>query len=120
MTAVQTSAHAAVTLGITGTVKDATSGQVLDNVCVTLGPPIRCWTATNAQGQYLVDLTGIGPTGQTWDMYFMRGGFDAQKVTVVVNGLETRDVSLARSPGVTSIPSVPTPPNLVQPPVGQA
>src|SRR5262249_39359685 len=87
---------------------------------ITLGPPIRCWTATNAQGQYLIDLTDIGPTGQTWDMYFMRGGYDAQKVTVVVNKLETKDVSLARSPGVNATPSVPTPPNLVQPPVGQA
>jgi hypothetical protein len=111
-------ASAAVTLGVTGTVKDATSGLPLDNVCVTLGPPLRCWTATNAQGQYLIDLTGLGPAGQQWTMWFLRGGFEGQSQTITVNGLETLNVSLVRSPGVTSPPAVPTPPNLVQPVVG--
>ena len=118
VTAAHGQARGAVTIGITGTVTDATSGAPLDNVCITLGPPIRCWTATTAQGEYLIDLSDIGSNGQLWDLYFLRGGFDSQKQTVTVNGLVTLNVKLVRSPGVTNPPAVPTPPNLVQPPRG--
>ena len=119
VTVSHTQASGAFTLGIMGTVTDGTTGAPLDNVCVTLGPPLRCWTATNAQGQYLIDLSDIGSPGLTWDLWFLRGGFDGQKNTVAVNGVVTLNVKLVRSPGVTNPPSAPVPPNLVQPVVGQ-
>ena len=101
---------------ITGIVTDATTALPLENVCVTLGPPIRCWTATNAVGRYLIDLTAIGPDGQGWDIYFLRTGYVTQQQTVVVNGPTTKDVVLAREAGVTPPATVPQPPNLVQQP----
>ena len=100
---------------ISGTVTDSTTNAPLDNVCVTLGPPIRCWTSTNVLGQYLVDLTGLGPDGQTWDLYFLRTGYVTQKKSVVVNGPTTQDVALvSNNPGAPA-PSATPVPGTVQP-----
>jgi hypothetical protein len=101
---------------ISGTVTDTTTGLPLENVCVTVGPPIRCWTATNSVGRYLVDLTNIGPDGQTWDLYFLRAGYDTQKQTLVLNGPTVLDVGLVRTAGTTPPATVPPPANLVQQP----
>jgi hypothetical protein len=108
-------ASAAPTLGISGTVIDGTSGLPLDNVCITLGPPLRCWTATDASGRYLIDLSAIATPGLPWTMWFLRGGFDGLPRTITVNALEKLSPVLTRSAGVTSPPAVPPPKDLVQP-----
>jgi hypothetical protein len=100
---------------ISGTVTDATTSIPLENVCITLGPPIRCWTSTNSLGQYLVDLTGLGPDGQMWDLYFLRTGFIQQKQTVTVNGPTTLDVAMARTNPNEPVPSATPVPGTVQP-----
>ena len=100
---------------ISGTVTDSTTNAPLDNVCVTLGPPIRCWTSTNAFGQYFIDLSGIGTDGQTWDLYFLRTGYVTQNKTVVVNGPTTQNVALVSNNPGQPAPSATPVPGLVQP-----
>jgi hypothetical protein len=100
---------------VTGSVTDSTTGAPLDNVCVTLGPPIRCWTSTNALGQYTVDLSGFGTDGQTWDLYFLRTGYTTQSKTVVVNGPTTQDVLLVSTNPGQPAPSATPVPGTVQP-----
>lgn len=106
----------AAVLTISGVVSDATTGLPLDNACVTVGPPIRCWSGTNYAGQYFIDLGAVAAQpGSSWDLYFLRNGFVTQKQVVVVSGEDTRNVSLVRTAGVTTVPVQPTPTNLTQP-----
>jgi hypothetical protein len=63
-------------LGIQGTITDATTGAVIPGACVTLGPPITCFTHTDGNGVYFVDLEALAAQpGQTWDMYFLKAGY---------------------------------------------
>ncbi len=103
------------TLTIGGTVTDSATGIPLDNVCITVGPPIRCWTATNALGFYLIDLTGA-PAGQSWDLHFLRTGYDQimQTATNLV-GPTTVNMAMVKSAGVVTTPIATPPPNLVAP-----
>ena len=58
---------------IRGYVTDATTGAPLADVCVTLGPPITCWTRTDASGGYFIDLAALAASdGSTWDLYFLK------------------------------------------------
>ncbi|MGH2378760.1 MAG: hypothetical protein ACRDGT_09815, partial [Candidatus Limnocylindria bacterium] len=58
---------------IDGFVTDGTTGAPLADVCVTLGPPIRCFTMTNAEGYYLIDLAALAAAdGDTWDLWFVK------------------------------------------------
>lgn len=107
---------AAAGLTISGVVRDAATGAPLDNVCVTVGPPLRCWTATNYAGQYFIDLGVLAAQpGGSWELYFLRNGFVMQKQVIVANGEETRNVSMVRTAGVTTVPVQPPPTNLTQP-----
>src|SRR2546427_7374345 len=61
-------------------------GTPLNNVCVTIGPPVRCVTMTKADGTWFVDLAGA-PDGLTWDVRFLIGGqIRKEFLGVVVNG----------------------------------
>lgn len=75
---------------IDGYVTDGTTGAPLSDVCVTLGPPIACFTRTNAEGYYLVDLVQLAaPDDQTWDLWFIRQNGSHQQAysdKFVVNG----------------------------------
>src|SRR3989442_10685334 len=51
---------------LSGTVTDISTGQPVNAVCVTIGPPVRCATMTKADGTYFVDLAGA-PDGLGWD-----------------------------------------------------
>ena len=76
----------AVEPSLSGTVTDITTGQVVGNVCVTIGPPVRCATNTKADGTWFVDMTGA-PNGLTWDVRFLLGGqIKKEFLGVVVNG----------------------------------
>lgn len=58
---------------ISGYVTDGVSGAPLEDVCITVGPPIVCYTRTNAEGFYFVDLAAVAaPHGQNWNMWFLR------------------------------------------------
>src|SRR5437762_6987317 len=69
-----------------GTVTDTNTGLPVNNVCVTIGPPVRCATTTKADGTWFVDMTGA-PNGLTWDVRFLLGGqIKKEFLGVVVNG----------------------------------
>ena len=58
---------------ISGFVTDASTGAPLADVCVTLGPPITCFTRTDASGMYFIDLAALAASdGSTWDLYFLK------------------------------------------------
>ena len=61
-------------------------GTALNQVCVTIGPPVRCVTMTKVDGTWFVDLAGA-PDGLTWDVRFLIGGVIKKEfLAVVVNG----------------------------------
>src|SRR2546427_104784 len=71
---------------LSGTVTDISTGQPVANVCVTIGPPVRCATNTKADGTYFVDLAGA-PDGLKWDLaFFISGVKKADFPGTVVNG----------------------------------
>jgi hypothetical protein len=75
-------------LGIQGVVTDATTGVGIPSACITLGPPIACFTHTNANGVYFIDLGALAAQpGQTWDIYFLKTGYQTSYSGVfTVNG----------------------------------
>src|SRR5438067_7426746 len=76
----------AVEPSLSGTVTDTNTGLAVNNVCVTIGPPVRCATNTKADGTWFVDMTGA-PNGLQWDVRFLLGGqIKAEFLGVVVNG----------------------------------
>jgi len=124
-------ARAAFPLNISGHVKDSVTGVAVKDVCVTLGPPIRCWGAfggnpglhTDATGYYFIDLDAFSASsGGTWDLYFVcdaqckatnpPAGYDtAYSGTFVVNGPTIKDMQLLKSvglPGACQSAGVPT------------
>src|SRR6267378_325674 len=71
---------------LSATVTDTSTGQPVNNVCVTIGPPVRCATMTKADGTYFVDLAGA-PDGLKWDLaFFISGVKKADFPGTVVNG----------------------------------
>jgi hypothetical protein len=71
---------------VEGTIKSKTTGAPLANVCVTVGPPVTCTTATDANGYYRIDGFVIGPT--FWVFYYNKEGynrFEAHNVQVQGN-----------------------------------
>lgn len=74
-TPVRTYAPAPPTAGLAiyGKVTDAATGQPIDQACITLGPPIRCFTTTDPNGNYVINLSDLAATpGTTWDVYALR------------------------------------------------
>jgi hypothetical protein len=94
-------------LGIWGRVT-APDGSGVGGACVTLGPPIRCFTFTSNTvnpadtGYFSIDLDALAaPSGSQWDFYVITGGtytkvayaqFYSQKF--VVAGVVQKDVKL--------------------------
>ncbi len=69
-----------------GTVTDITTGQPVNNACITIGPPVRCATMTTADGKWFVSLQGA-PDGLTWDVRVLLGGqIKKEFLGVVVTG----------------------------------
>jgi hypothetical protein len=50
-------------LAFCGTVTDAATGAPISQACITVGPPIRCYTTTGGDGKFVVDLTDLCPPG---------------------------------------------------------
>jgi hypothetical protein len=64
---------AAATAYLDGFITSNASGAALANVCVTLGPPTQCTTATDADGYYKIDGFVPGPT--FWVVYYNKEGY---------------------------------------------
>lgn len=104
---------------IVGKVTDGATGIALDNVCVVLGPSAaRCWTSTNADGNYVIDLGAIAPPGFSTPVQFFRTGYANETRNVTVNNDTDTvvNVAMTRSDGGSGAPPAATPvPNTVQP-----
>jgi len=114
-------------LTITGTTRDSVTQTPLKDVCVTVGPPIRCWLGfgtnpglhTDAQGNFTVTLPEGTAPGGTWDLYFV---CDAMCVATNPSGYQTAYSGTFVVSGPYSVGNIlmvksPTPP--VPPPAGQ-
>src|SRR6267142_5231450 len=74
---------AAATAYLDGFITSKTTGAALANVCVTVGPPTQCTTATDADGYYKIDGFVPGPT--FWVVYYNKEAYqrlDAHNVQV--------------------------------------
>lgn len=95
---------------IEGNVKEANQGdnpQPIADVCVTLGPPVTCTTATDASGYYRIDGVPPSPT-QQWELTFSKQGFQTGRTGLfTVNGPTRKDAFLPRGAGNCSRPDTP-------------
>ena len=90
-------AQALTTMSISGRAVDSVTNAPLKDVCITLGPPIRCWfdgtpngLHTDALGNFLIDLTPLVPApGSQWEIYLV---CDAQCVASNPSGYATAHV----------------------------
>lgn len=89
-------------LAICGTVTDASTGAAIPQACITLGPPIRCWTTTGGDGKYVINLTEVAAqTGSQWDVYALRNTPEpkyaqAYSGVFTVSGIVIKDFQLAK------------------------
>lgn len=70
-------APACPTVGVAfcGRITDAATGLPISQACITVGPPIRCWTTTGGDGRFVIDLTDLCPPGACatgWGGYALR------------------------------------------------
>lgn len=97
---------AADTVYLEGFITSKATGAPLANTCVTLGPPVLCTTATDADGYYKIDGFVPGPT--FWVVYYNKEGyarFEAHNVQVTQN---TRlDWQLTPGPATCARPEQP-------------
>jgi hypothetical protein len=80
------------------------SGAGVGNACVTLGPPIRCWTRTSTgttanTGYFLINLSEIAaPSGSQWDYYVVQTTCaQYYSGTFVVSGVVQKNATLSGS-----------------------
>jgi hypothetical protein len=77
------------------------------NVCVTLGQPVTCTTATDAAGYYRINEV---PTSDDfrWEIFFSKEGFRQERVGLFrVQGPTRVDVLMTPGPGLCARPSTP-------------
>lgn len=95
---------------IEGNVKEANSGDnplPIGDVCVTVGPPTGCTTATDASGYFRIDGVPASPT-QQWELIFSKQGFQTGRTGLfTVNGPTRKDAFLPRGSGNCSRPDTP-------------
>ncbi len=102
---------------LAGTVTDKVAGAPIGDVCITIGPPVRCATFTKNDGTYFVSLEGA-PDGLAWDLGFYRDNAGCQTDPslpscfystpvlipgVVVNGPTVVNAQMTRDPGAPPI-----------------
>jgi hypothetical protein len=89
-------------LAICGRVTDASTGAAIPQACITLGPPIRCWTTTGGDGRYVINLSDVAAqSGTTWDLYALRTTPEPKYAQVYsgvfpVSGIVTKDFQLVK------------------------
>ena len=100
---------------ISGTVTDASTGQPIENVTVTIGigSSVNQTVSTNTTGQYHIEgLTG-NLTGMTYNVTASKIGYStsSQKVTLTTEidflPPATQNFALTQTPNVTPTPTVP-------------
>ena len=96
---------------IEGFVKEAGQGDgpavFIADVCVTLGPPTGCTTASDASGYYRIDGVPASQT-QQWELIFSKQGFQTGRTGLfTVPGPKRMDAFLPRGAGNCSRPDTP-------------
>lgn len=78
----------AAELNIRGYVTDATTGRAMADVCVAVSVPSRCFTRTDTNGLYFIDLSALGASeGSSWGLYFIQSGYQTvYSESFLVNG----------------------------------
>lgn len=106
---------------VTGRVVDSVSGAPVANVCVVNGPvALRCWTSTNATGDYEVIIPGLTGVTFSTNIQFLRSGYTTQSQNVTLTGDQTVTLNISfvsLTPGVPA-PSVAPPAVIGNPPIG--
>jgi hypothetical protein len=69
----------ASTFAIYGRVTDAVSGAPVDQVCITPGKPgAICWSRTDRDGWYLLDLGSVFAKEGFFEIFFVKAGYPEQ------------------------------------------
>ena len=72
----------ASTFAIIGRVTDAASGAPVDQVCITPGKPgAVCWSRTDKDGWYLLDLGSVFAKEGFFEIFFVKSGYPEQHNT---------------------------------------
>lgn len=72
----------ASTFAIIGRVTDARSGAPVDQVCITPGKPgAVCWSRTDKDGWYLLDLGAVFAKEGFFEIFFAKSGYPEQHNT---------------------------------------
>jgi len=72
----------ASTFAIIGRVTDASSGAPVDQVCITPGKPgAVCWSRTDKDGWYLLDLGSVFAKEGFFEIFFAKSGYPEQHNT---------------------------------------
>jgi len=92
---------------VTGKVTDATTGAGMANVCVVNGPvALRCWSATNADGNYELIIPGLTSSFST-NLQFLRTGYTtvSRNITLQPNQQLVENIQMTSlTPGVPVAP----------------
>lgn len=90
----------ASTFAIIGRVTDAGSGAPVDQVCITPGKPgAVCWSRTDKDGWYLLDLGAVFATEGFYEIFFVKSGYPEQhSVSRRLSGRGRIDHPMTRSP----------------------
>lgn len=92
---------------VTGKVTDATTGAGMANVCVVNGPvALRCWSATNADGNYELIIPGLTSSFAT-NLQFLRTGYTtvSRNITLQPNQSLVENIQMTSlTPGVPVVP----------------
>ena len=91
---------------ISGKVTDSVTGAAIANVCVVNGPvALRCWTSSNADGNFVILMDFMPASGYTTNIQFLRSGYTtlSQNITVFPNQNYTMNAALvSTTPGVAA------------------
>jgi len=72
----------ASTFAIIGRVTDAASGAPVEQVCITPGKPgAVCWSRTDRDGWYLLDLGSVFAHEGFYEIFFVKAGYPEQHNT---------------------------------------
>jgi hypothetical protein len=72
----------ASSFAIIGRVTDAANGTPVDQVCITAGRPgAVCWSRTDKDGWYLLDIGSVGGQPGFFEIFFVKTGYPEQHLT---------------------------------------
>jgi hypothetical protein len=88
----------ASTFAMIGRVTDASSGAPVEQVCITPGKPgAVCWSRTDKDGWYLLDLGAVFAHEGFYEIFFVKAGYPEQhSVSRMLSGHARIDMQLTK------------------------